>query len=167
LSGEAFVFEGMNHTSYKVAYTENPDCMSHHTHEDVVRLSIRARETTLHELWLQAKDELGGNVVIEFSREVIQKLVCPRCNDEEEIFGAVGTVPYERGRCRCSGEMRIVQTAQTYTGTEPYGSRRLNELGLPIYDVFVARNDDAERAYLIEGDAADVLGELSTTQERG
>ncbi len=166
LSGEAFVFEGMNHTSYKVAYTENPDCMSHHTHELVVRLPIRSGETTLHELWSRAKSELGGNVVIEFSREVIQKLVCPLCNDEEEIFGAVGTVPYERGRCRCSGEMRVVQTAQTYTGSETFGSRHLNELGLPVYDVFVARNDDTECAYLIEGDAAEVLGELSSTQER-
>jgi len=165
LSGEAFVFEGLNHTSYRVEYTENPDCMSHHTHADLVKLAEQSSELTLHELWVRAVNELGGNVVIEFSREVIHKLVCPACGEEEEMFVALGTIAYEDGRCHCSGEMRIVHALHSYSGTESFGGRRLNELGLPLFDVFVARNDESERAYLMSGDAGKVLGSLATTKE--
>jgi molybdopterin/thiamine biosynthesis adenylyltransferase len=166
LSGEAFVFEGLNHTSYRVAYTESPDCMSHHTHADVVRLQERSSDLTVHELWSRAVGELGGDVALEFSREVIHKLVCPNCAAEEEMFAPLGTVAYEYGKCIKCGEMRIVQAIHGYTGTEPFGARCLDELGLPKFDVFVARNDECERAYLICGDAVDVLGALGREEER-
>lgn len=160
LNGEAFVFEGLNHTSYRVAYTENPDCMSHYTHTDVVTLRQRSSELTLHDLWLRAQDELGGNVVLEFSREVIEKLVCASCASEEEMFAAIGSVSYVEGRCKC-GEMRIVQTIQGYHGTEQFGMRKLSELGLPPFDLFVGRNEEREQGYLICGDADMVLGPLA------
>src|SRR5215469_2374325 len=31
LASRGYVFEGLNHTSYVVEYTENPSCMNHHT----------------------------------------------------------------------------------------------------------------------------------------
>ncbi len=165
LAGEAFVFEGLNHTSYRVAYNESPDCMSHHTHADVVRLDARSCETTLRDLWKRAAHELGGNVVLEFSREVVHRFTCPRCGAEEEVFAAVGTVPYEHGRCTCSDEMRAVHAVHSYSGTESFGNRRLNTLGLPLFDVFVARNEERERAFLMAGDAAEVLGPLAEDEE--
>ncbi len=164
LSGEAFVFEGLNHTSYRVAYTENPDCMSHYTHTDVVRLSQRSGELTLHDLWLRAQAELSGDIVLEFSREVIEKLVCPSCGSEQEMFAPIGSVSYSQGRCQC-GEMRIVHTIQSYNGTERFGTRTLDNLGLPPFDLFVARNEERERGYLMCGDAETVLGSLATAKE--
>lgn len=164
LSGEAFIFEGLNHTSYRVGYTENPDCMSHHTHTEVAKIATQSCAMTLHDLWQRATSDLGGLVVLEFSRDVLQKLVCPACGTEEEVFAPVGSVRYEQGRCSCSGEMRSVHTAHAYSGTEPFGSRCLNELGLPLFDVFVARNDERERAYVIDGDASQILGKLAVAE---
>lgn len=164
LNGEAFVFEGLNHTSYRVSYTENPDCMSHYTHADVVKLPEHSSELTLHDLWLRAQRELGGSVVLEFSREVIEKLVCPSCGSEQEMFAPIGSVRYSEGRCQC-GEMRIVRTIQSYSGTEHFGKRKLSELGLPLFDLFVGRNEERERGYLICGDAATVLGPLAAAKE--
>lgn len=164
LNGEAFVFEGLNHTSYRVSYTENPDCMSHYTHAEVVRLSERSTELTLHHLWQRAQGELGGSVVLEFSREVIEKLVCPSCGARQEMFAPIGSVRYSEGRCKC-GEMRIVHTIQSYSGTEHFGRRKLSELGLPLFDLFVGRNEERERGYLICGDAATVLGPLAPAKE--
>ena len=161
LDGSGFVFEGLNHTSYRVTYTENQDCMSHFTLGQVVSLRERSSEMTLRQLWERARRDLGEGTVIEFSRDLIYKLVCPKCHAEEMFFAAVGTVPYERGRCMADDEMRTVVTAHSYTGLEEYGDRRLSELGLPLFDVFTARNDEREIGYLLEGDAAEVLSALA------
>jgi len=59
LAGKAFVFDGMNHTSYVVEYTENPECWSHHTYAEIVRLPIRSDEIALAELHARAQAELG------------------------------------------------------------------------------------------------------------
>lgn len=161
LAGRAFIFEGLNHTSYRVEYTENDSCMSHHTLEKLVALPETSRELTLEQLLARAKHELGADeVTIEFSRDVVHKLSCAGCGRAEELFAAVGTVPYRRGKCARCGQMRSVITAHSYSGAEPYGQRTLNRLGLPLFDVYSARSAEDEIAYLIAGDQKAVLGEM-------
>jgi molybdopterin/thiamine biosynthesis adenylyltransferase len=167
LSGKGFIFEGLNHTSYKVEYTENADCMSHYTFAEVMRLQETSRELTLEQLLALARRDLGSqDVAVEFSRDVIHKLVCPGCGTEEELFAAVGTVSYAQGRCSKDGHMRTVVTALGYSGTEPYGKRNLDQLGLPLFDVFTARSAEREIAYLIGGDEKQVLGLMATGAAR-
>jgi molybdopterin/thiamine biosynthesis adenylyltransferase len=161
LAGKGFIFEGLNHTSYRVEYTENAECMSHYTLGEVVPLAERSHDLTLAGLLQRARRDLRAQeVTLEFSRDVIHKLSCPRCHAEEELFSAVGTVPYARGKCPACGEVRVVITAHGYDGTESFGARPLDSLGLPLYDVFVARSAERELAYLIAGDAGAVLGDL-------
>ncbi|HLZ00335.1 MAG TPA: ThiF family adenylyltransferase, partial [Candidatus Angelobacter sp.] len=120
LAGKGFIFEGLNHTSYKVEYTENPDCMSHYTFTEVIRLRETSRDLSLAQLLDLARRDLGSqDVAIEFSRDVIHKLACPGCGAEEELFAAVGAVPYARGKCAKDGQMRAVITAHGYSGHEP------------------------------------------------
>jgi hypothetical protein len=57
--------------------------------------------------------------------------------------------------------MRAVVTAHSYSGTEPFGNRTLDQLGLPIFDVFLARAGEREVAYLLAGDEQAVLGQLA------
>src|SRR5262249_16020054 len=95
---------------------------------------------------------------IEFSRDIIHKLVCPACKSEEEIFAPVGSLSFEEGRCKNDGQMRVVQTAHNFSGAESCGSRTLRQLGLPLFDVFTARGSDREIGYLLAGDAAQVFG---------
>ena len=162
LAGKGFIFEGLNHTSYKVEYTENPDCMSHYTLTSVVQLDETSRELTPRQLLERARRDLGSrDVVLEFSRDVIHKLVCARCGAEEELFAAAGTVPFARGRCAADGQMRAVITAHSYSGEEPFGDRALDAIGLPLYDVFTARSPEREIAYLIGGDEKEVLGQAA------
>src|SRR5215471_6597773 len=63
LAGKGFVFEGLNHTSYRVEYTENPDCMSHHTLEHVEAITQPSRAITLAQLLARARQELGAQEV--------------------------------------------------------------------------------------------------------
>jgi molybdopterin/thiamine biosynthesis adenylyltransferase len=167
LSGKGFIFEGLNHTSYKVEYTENAECMSHYTLSEVMRLTEASRDLTLAELQARARRELGSeDVVLEFSRDVIHKLVCPGCGGEEELFAPVGTVPYARGKCSTEGRMRAVITAHSYSGNEKFGNLTLDKLGLPLFDVFTARAPEREIAYLIGGDEKQVLGQMATGAAR-
>jgi len=162
LAGKGFIFEGLNHTSYKVEYTENPDCMSHYTFAEVVSVAQPSRELTVEQLLAHARKDLGTqDVVLEFSRDVIHKLVCPGCGAEEELFAPVGAVPYARGKCPVDGQMRAVITAHSYSGKEPFGGRTLDRLGLPVFDVFTARSPEREIAYLLAGDEKEILGQMA------
>ena len=165
LESSGYVFEGLNHTSYRVSYSENPDCMSHHTYEQIVPLGLRSSEVTLQGLLARAKSELGDDCIIEFSRDVIHRLDCPRCGAREDLFAAVGTVSYQQGHCPRCGEMRSVVTTHGYSGREPFGGRKLSELGLPAFDLVVARNEEREIAYLLAGDTDEVLGAMEARKQ--
>ncbi|HMC31790.1 MAG TPA: ThiF family adenylyltransferase [Candidatus Angelobacter sp.] len=162
LASQGYIFEGLNHTSYKVEYTENADCMSHYTFAEVAELQETSHELTLAQLLDRARRQLGSqSVILEFSRDIIHKLACPGCGAEEELFAAVGTVSYARGKCPACGQMRTVITAHSYTGAEAFGERTLDRLGLPLFDVFTARSSEREIAYLMAGDQREVLGQMA------
>ena len=168
LAGKGYVFEGLNHTSYVVEYTENPDCMSHDTLETIVRLPQRSSEMTLDQLMRRGQEDLSASeVVVEFSRDVIDRLVCPRCGAEEEVFAPVGAIDRASGVCdacsasACEPQMRVVRTLTGYRGEPALANRTLDRLGLPLFDVFTVRSNDSELSYCLEGDAAIVLGPLA------
>jgi adenylyltransferase/sulfurtransferase len=165
LGGKGYVFEGSNHSSYVVEYTENPDCLSHYSLERIVSLEQKSGSMTLSELWDRSCFDLGSaRVSIEFSRDVIQTLICPVCGCEEEIYLPVGAVSAARGLCPKDGAMRTVHTIHGYQGTEPYGNRVLSELGLPPWDLYVARCGVTEVGYSMAGDARGVLGPLAEVE---
>jgi len=161
LAGRAFVFEGLNHTSYRLEYTENPDCMSHYTLPEIVRLKETSADFSLHALWQRACHDLGGaDTVLEFSRDVIAHLTCPFCKEQADLFAPVGSVSYDQGACPHDAQRRIVETIHSYSGHEKFGDRKLNKLGLPLFDIFVARRANNEIPYWLCGDAPAVLGPL-------
>src|SRR5260221_2691012 len=162
LAGKGFIFEGLNHTSYKVEYTENADCMSHHTFAELISLEETSAELTLAQLLARTRRQLSSQeVILEFSRDIIHKLACPGCGAEEELFAAVGTVPYARGKCPACGQMRAVITAHSYSGQEPFGDRTLDRLGLPLFAVFTPRSADRAIAWVSCGDKKQELGQLA------
>jgi adenylyltransferase/sulfurtransferase len=165
LASKGYVFEGMNHSSYVVEYTENADCMSHYTLPLVVHLRESAEELTLGELRGRAQSDLGSpEVVIEFSRDVVQKFVCPACSQEEELYQPLGSVPFERAKCKNDGQLRTVVALHSYAGEAELSGRPLGRLGLPLLDAFVARTGEREIAYIPYGDAPQVLGPLASKQ---
>jgi hypothetical protein len=118
---------------------------------------------TLGGLYETARRALNReDVTLDFSRDIIHKMACPRCGGEEEVFAPVGAVGIPRARCPKDGATRAVTAIHSFTGAESYGDRKLNELGLPLWDVYVARAGAAEMAFLIAGDARSVVGPLAT-----
>jgi len=141
LASKGYIFEGLHHTSYVVNYTENPDCLSHYTLENIVQIPEPSNALTLEQLRHRAAVDLGS--------------------EEETCFVPVGAIRYDRGRCPRDGSMRVVQTLSGYRGESELAGRRLDQLGLPLFDIFTARSADAEISYCISGDAPSVLGPLA------
>ncbi|HEX4489153.1 MAG TPA: ThiF family adenylyltransferase [Terriglobales bacterium] len=165
LAGKGFIFEGMNHSSYVVEYTANADCMSHYVAPEVVHLAESSSELSLEGLRRRAQSDFAADeVVVEFSRDVVQKFVCPSCHEEEEKFAPLGSIPFEDARCKNDGQLRTVISLHSYSGEPELGTKQLNELGLPDFDGFIARSGEREIAYIPYGDAPQVLGPLSIQQ---
>lgn len=161
LASKGYIFEGMNHSSYVVEYTPNADCMSHYTLPKIVRLQESSGDLTLEGLRQRAQADLGStDVTIEFSRDVVQKLACPSCREEEWTYRPLGSLFFEEAKCKNDGHLRTVKTLHSYLGEAELASRRLNQLGLPALDVFVARAGEKEIGYMPYGDARLVLGDL-------
>ncbi|HLV85933.1 MAG TPA: ThiF family adenylyltransferase [Candidatus Sulfotelmatobacter sp.] len=162
LASKGYIFEGMNHSSYVVEYTANPDCMSHYTVPEIRHLAESSDDLTLEQLRGRAQADLGSSdVALEFSRDVLQKFVCPSCNQEEQLYQPAGTIPFERANCPVDGHLRTVISLHSYLGEDEVGQRKLSALGLPLLDIFVARAGDRELAYIPYGDASQVLGDLA------
>ena len=62
------------------------------------------------------------------------------------------------------GQLRAVISAHSYTGIEDFGSLRLSDLGLPMLDLFIARQGDREIGYIPYGDMPAVLAPLAARQ---
>ena len=166
LAGKGYIFEGMNHSSYVVEYTSNDDCMSHYTLPTIAHLPETSDELTLDDLRIKAQADLGtSEVTIEFSRDVLQKFVCPACQQEEDVYQPLGTVRFEDSKCKNDGRLRTAITLHCYAGEEDLGSRKLNQLGLPAFDVFVARAGEQELGYIPYRDASAVLGQVAGERE--
>jgi molybdopterin/thiamine biosynthesis adenylyltransferase len=162
LAGKGYIFEGLQHTSYVVDYTENPECLSHYILDNVVEIAQSSSAFTLDQLWKRAAADLKTDeVVLDFSRDIIYKLVCPTCGEEQEYFVPVGALTYNQGKCVRDGSMRIVQTISGYRGEAELAQRTLDQIGLPLFDIFTARSLEAEISYCMAGDSEQVLGPLS------
>jgi molybdopterin/thiamine biosynthesis adenylyltransferase len=59
LAGKGFIFEGLNHTSYRVEYSENPDCMSHYPFSEIISVEASSHEITPAKLLELARQQLG------------------------------------------------------------------------------------------------------------
>lgn len=167
LASKGYVFEGLNHSSYVVEYTENPDCMSHYTLPEIVHLPEKASQLTLQDLRDRARGDFDGEeVVIEFSRDVIHKFVCPHCHREELLFAPAGSVAFDIAKCPEDGHLRVVETLHSFAGENELAGRRLDQLGLPLLDLFVARCGEREIGYIPFGDAEQVLGAAAREDAR-
>lgn len=162
LAGQGFVFEGLRHSSYLSSYTANPECMSHVQPITPVHYTGTSESTTLEQLHDFAREKLDSDdVYLEFSRDIIESLQCPKCGAKEDLYAAVGSVSSSKGTCPSDGTMREVITIHGYHSGDPIGARRISEIGLPLFDHFVARSGTKELPILISGDAPLVLGELT------
>jgi len=167
LAGRAWVYNGISGDSYTTVFQRKPDCYSHDTLSEVIALDEGAADISAADLLARAKDHLGPTATLELCREVLQKLVCPTCGAEEEMFASLGRVSADKAwcpTCRAAGRAdvrREVVTFHQLRGDELFARRPLSEIGVPPFDVLIARDGQGRSAgFELTGDAARVLGPL-------
>ena len=160
LAGRGFVFAGDTADSYTVEYQRKPDCLTHDTLGRIVEVDNFAAATTPLELLAMAQEALGPSAVLDLGRDVARQFVCKRCGHGRDVFRSLSTLTVADATCpACGNPACEVVTFHTIDGTEPYATRPLSELGLPRYDVLIARTAEAALGYELTGDAAAVLGD--------
>lgn len=161
IAGRGWTFSGLTADSYTVEYQAKAECYSHDVLDEIVTLDGGAANVTAAEVLRLARERLGPDATIELAREVLHKLVCPKCGGEQEAFVSLGKATDDLAACRnCPGVRREAVTFFKIRGDEPYISRPLAEIGVPAFDVLIARGGGRSIGFELAGDAASVLGEL-------
>jgi len=161
LTGRGWMYEGISGDSYTVDYQRKAECYSHETLDEIIELDTGARELTAREALKIAAQYAGQGATLELPRDMLEKLVCPRCNSEEELFTSLGSVTASQAYCpHCENQPREVETFHTIRGNAPFLDRTLAETGAPLFDILIARGPDRTVGLELSGDAAAVLGSL-------
>jgi adenylyltransferase/sulfurtransferase len=166
LAGGAFVFNGVTADSYVTKFQRKDDCYSHDTLDEIVALDEGVQSITPRELLSRARAMLGAAAELELAREVLEKLVCPTCKAQENIFASLGKVSGDKAWCpRCENVRREVVTFHRIRGSENFLDRPLAAIGVPAFDIIIARSAERSVGFEVAGDAANVLGELLSSDE--
>ncbi len=182
ISGKGWVFNGLTAEVYQTEYQRKADCYSHDTLDEIISLDASAETLTARELLKIVADYFDAStpvavrpdsasmkstpsIPIEIAREILHKLVCNKCKTEKLLFASPGSVKAGQEVCPTCGTEREVVTFSKIRGDENFLDRTLAQIGVPAFDILIARGKAAnggERSVGFElgGDASRVLGPL-------
>ncbi|NVB83981.1 MAG: ThiF family adenylyltransferase [Kofleriaceae bacterium] len=162
LSGEGLHIDGMFGESSRVRYPRREDCQGHESLGELRPIGGGVGDVTIGALLDRAETELGEGATIDLSRDVITSLSCPSCGDAVVGGAVLGGVRESQAKCPRCGTHRVVEIASSIQRGDNVDPRlTLAELGLPAFDVVVARDGmERHQAWLLDGDAAS-LGPLA------
>jgi molybdopterin/thiamine biosynthesis adenylyltransferase/DNA-binding transcriptional regulator YhcF (GntR family) len=156
-AGKVVHYNGLTNEMHTSAYVAREDCESHWVYGDVAELPARAGQTTLAELLKIARQDLGGDAVIELDQELILSLTCPQCLTRQEVLRPLEEVTFEAGHCPTCGVLRETELTHEITGAEPFLHRTLGSVGIPPLHILRARNASEFRFYELTGDLPEAL----------
>jgi adenylyltransferase/sulfurtransferase len=161
IPGRGFVFDGLSTEAYQIEFQRKANCYSHEILEEIVSLNASAATATAADLLREARKRLGPKVELELARDVLHKLTCPRCGKEETMFASLGRVPASAVHCACGPEVRREPvTFHHIRGDESFVNEPLAAIGVPRFDVLIARSGDRAIGLELGADGPSVLGPL-------
>ncbi len=161
IAGKGWVFNGLTADSYLTEFQRKQDCYSHDSLEQIIPMDWSADQTTVGEALAEARGRLGPTAELELARDVLEKLVCPGCHREENLFASLGKVKSEIAVCpHCPDVRREVVTFYKIRGNESFLEKTLSQIGVPPLDILIARTPDRAIGLELSADAESVLGPL-------
>jgi len=165
IAGKGWVFSGIDMESYQVAYQRKPECYSHDTLDEIIPLSGGVETITARQLLNKARELLGNDAELELARDVLEKLTCATCGRVEQLFASLGRVPASQAKCLDCGQPRDVATFFKIRGSESFIDQPLASIGVPPFDIVIARGGGRSIGFELTGDAPAVLGPLFVPDE--
>jgi adenylyltransferase/sulfurtransferase len=139
LSGAGYVFEGLAHNSFQVAYTRNPDCPWHEAPPPIEAVSDFGGATRLADVWAYAEQRLNGLDALDLAREIVSSLHCPQCGADRDVFKPIDRITHAEAVCQqCSAECYPNLFHSMERDTE-WLQMTARDVGLPAWDVIWAR----------------------------
>jgi molybdopterin/thiamine biosynthesis adenylyltransferase len=166
IGGAGWYFDGVNTEGFITEYQRRSECYSHDPLESVVELPFGVADISVGDMLRQARRLLGPDAELEMARDVLEKLVCPNCGKEELVFSSLGKIGAGAAFCPvCPGKLREVVTFFKIRGDEPFVERSLKDIGVPQFDILIARTQDRAIGLELTGDVRSALGELEGSEE--
>jgi adenylyltransferase/sulfurtransferase len=162
MAGKGWIFSGLSTDSYLTEYQRKANCYSHDTLDEIVSLDETSESITLAELLERARALCGEKAEIELSRDVLEKLVCPKCGHSESLFQSLGNIRATHAVCpNCNDNHREPVLFNRIRGNEAFLSSTPAQIGLPPMDIVIVRGADRSIGLELSGDAPRVLGPLA------
>lgn len=153
--GKGFVFNGLTHDSYVVAYKRRPDCMSHDSYDlEAARPFERGRP--LGEILIEAGETLDPEPILELEHELVRSASCEKCDSETPLQRLIETLNAEEAACpNCGGDRRLVLTHTIGAGDELL-NLSAERLGMPAFEVLTARAGERRLHFVVNGDRSPI-----------
>jgi adenylyltransferase/sulfurtransferase len=139
LIGKGFFYDGQTHDSYTLDYPIHPGCPWHEGSVAIEALPDVSGNNPVGDLWDEAAKRLGGVDAIDLSREYVGQLRCPRCERRENLFQATDAVDSKRLICNTCQTELIPEFFHSIPPDRDLLKLRIDELGLPVWDIVWAR----------------------------
>lgn len=152
LLGRGYVFEGAGHNSYTTDYPVNPDCGWHEPPAEIVAPADFNSDTPLSVIAREAERRLGGLDALDLVREVVERMECPSCGKSDPVFRCAEHVSEADALCPSCGKERVPHFVHSMTPGSPLLERSARSLGLPRWDVVMARRGARVIGFEMAGD---------------
>ena len=158
-AGIGWYFNGIGLDSYQVEYQFKDDCLSHDPLDDVISLDAGVGDICIEELLARAKQDLGRKASLELGREMLERLICPKCGYSEDFFTSIGKMTFDQAYCpHCHDVVREVIPFYIINENMPFLQKSFARIGVPPLDIIIGRNKERSIGYEFSGDASSVLG---------
>ena len=149
--GKAMMINGLTNDVYKTEYPVIEERI-YPPLDPIVELPQINRETsTLQDVLDIAREKLGPDAVLEFSKEIVISIVDPVSGEEEFVYKRMASLT-ESALNTTSGARRQLNLTYRITGDEPYLGRTLLEMDQPPLTILRASNSTDEMYLEITGD---------------
>ena len=134
----------LDHDTFSVRrLSRNPRCLADHR----AFSPVPAARGTVRQTFYEAAAAVGAPVVLVLQRRGVACAIrCPACLQERRPYKLLDAITPAEGTCGCGAIMQPVAgsvlDAFGIESAEPFLSRTWDQLGLPAYDVVVARGPE-------------------------
>lgn len=153
LEGEGLQLDVSTYDSYRVAYVRDPLCCSHDPLPEFHDLPLVSAEATIDDLARAAAGILGGEVRLEAVRDVVSHFDCGRCGAVRPVWKPLDALATADVLCPDCGQESAPHLFRNFADVPEVRGRVLRQIGLPSWDVVIARRCDRRAGLVLAGDA--------------